>query len=102
MKQRLRRLLAHDINLFAYHLPLDAHTELGNNAQLGRALGWVSEARFGEQDLGCMAPVNMTAHGRWRSTWARYWGAHRPWWYPSWIARWRAWPGVPAVHKAIS
>jgi len=57
MKQRLQRLLAHDINLFAYHLPLDAHAELGNNAQLGQALGWVSEARFGEQDLGCMAPV---------------------------------------------
>ena len=57
MKQRLQRLLAHDINLFAYHLPLDAHAELGNNAQLGQALGWVSEAQFGEQDLGCMAPV---------------------------------------------
>ena len=57
MKQRLQRLLAHDITLFAYHLPLDAHAELGNNAQLGQALGWVSEAQFGEQDLGCMAPV---------------------------------------------
>ena len=57
MKQRLQRLLAHDINLFAYHLPLDAHPELGNNAQLGKQLGWVSDARFGEQDLGCLAPV---------------------------------------------
>lgn len=37
MKQRLALLLAHDINLFAYHLPLDAHPELGNNAQIGRA-----------------------------------------------------------------
>jgi putative NIF3 family GTP cyclohydrolase 1 type 2 len=33
-------LLAHDINLFAYHLPLDAHPELGNNAQLAQRLGW--------------------------------------------------------------
>ena len=57
MKQRLQRLLAHDINLFAYHLPLDAHPELGNNAQLGKQLGWVGDARFGEQDLGCLAPV---------------------------------------------
>jgi dinuclear metal center YbgI/SA1388 family protein len=52
MKQRLALLLAHDINLFAYHLPLDAHPELGNNAQLGRVLGLVASGRFGEQDLG--------------------------------------------------
>ncbi len=52
MKQRLALLLQHDINLFAYHLPLDAHPELGNNAQLGAVLGLQGEARFGEQDLG--------------------------------------------------
>ncbi|MEY4712275.1 MAG: hypothetical protein RIS88_1725 [Pseudomonadota bacterium] len=52
MKQRLSRLLAHDINLLAYHLPLDAHPELGNNAQLARVLGLRAEARFGDQDLG--------------------------------------------------
>ena len=52
MKQRLALLLAHDINLFAYHLPLDAHPELGNNAQLGLQLGLVGQSRFGEQDLG--------------------------------------------------
>ncbi len=52
MKQRLQRLLAHDINLFAYHLPLDAHPTLGNNAQLGLRLGLVAEGRFGEQELG--------------------------------------------------
>ncbi|WP_111657304.1 Nif3-like dinuclear metal center hexameric protein [Isoalcanivorax indicus] len=38
-KQRLQTLLRHDLNLFAYHLPLDAHPELGNNAELGRRLG---------------------------------------------------------------
>jgi dinuclear metal center YbgI/SA1388 family protein len=58
MKQRLQRLLAHDINLFAYHLPLDAHPEWGNNAQLGRLLGWVSRTQFGEQSLGCLADTN--------------------------------------------
>jgi dinuclear metal center YbgI/SA1388 family protein len=52
MKQRLALLLRHDINLFAYHLPLDAHPELGNNAQLGRKLGLLASARFGEQELG--------------------------------------------------
>lgn len=52
MKQRLALLLAHDINLYAYHLPLDAHPELGNNAQLGVQLGLAATGRFGEHDLG--------------------------------------------------
>ena len=51
-KRRLQSLLAHDINLIAYHLPLDAHAELGNNAQLARHLGWSVAGRFGEQDIG--------------------------------------------------
>lgn len=57
MRERLRLLLAYDINLFAYHLPLDAHLEVGNNAQLGRVLGWQADQRFGEQDLGFAAPA---------------------------------------------
>lgn len=52
MKQRLQLLLAHDINLLAYHLPLDAHPVLGNNAQLGVQLGLAVSGRFGEQELG--------------------------------------------------
>ena len=52
MRQRLALLLQHNINLFAYHLPLDAHPELGNNAQLGAELGLVAEGRFGENQLG--------------------------------------------------
>ncbi|WP_447529034.1 Nif3-like dinuclear metal center hexameric protein [Vreelandella sp. TE19] len=44
MKQkRIKTLLNHDINLLAYHLPLDAHAELGNNAELARRLGWKVE-----------------------------------------------------------
>ena len=54
MRQRLARLLAHNINLFAYHLPLDAHPELGNNAQLARVLGLRAQSHFGEQALGCL------------------------------------------------
>ena len=56
-RKRLATLLAHDINLLAYHLPLDAHPELGNNAQLARRLGWVPEGRFGEQDIGWLGSV---------------------------------------------
>jgi dinuclear metal center YbgI/SA1388 family protein len=52
MKQRLQLLLAHNINLLAYHLPLDAHPQLGNNAQLGQRLGLQVQGAFGEQDLG--------------------------------------------------
>lgn len=52
LKRRVALLMAHDINLYAYHLPLDAHGELGNNAQLGRELGLLADGRFGEQQLG--------------------------------------------------
>ena len=51
-RQRLKTLLGHDINLLAYHLPLDAHPELGNNAQLASRLDWQPDGRFGEQDIG--------------------------------------------------
>lgn len=37
--KRLKALLAHDVSLLAYHLPLDAHHELGNNIQLAKKLG---------------------------------------------------------------
>jgi len=57
LKARVARLLAHELNLFAYHLPLDAHPELGNNAQLGRRLGLTPDARFGDQDLGFIGPA---------------------------------------------
>jgi dinuclear metal center YbgI/SA1388 family protein len=57
LAERVKRLMAHGINLFAYHLPLDAHAEFGNNAQLGLQLGLVADARFGEQDLGFAGPA---------------------------------------------
>lgn len=52
LRERLARLLAAQINLYAYHLPLDAHPQLGNNAQLGALLGLAADARFGEHELG--------------------------------------------------
>jgi dinuclear metal center YbgI/SA1388 family protein len=50
-KRRIMHLLQHDVSLLAYHLPLDAHPELGNNAQLAQRLGLLSKGCFGEQDI---------------------------------------------------
>ena len=73
MKQRLALLLQHDINLLAYHLPLDAHPSLGNNAQLGQKLGFLQPESasgstygvdiqyFGEQSLGWLADLSVTS-----------------------------------------
>ncbi|MCK0537907.1 Nif3-like dinuclear metal center hexameric protein [Alcanivorax quisquiliarum] len=49
-RQRLHTLLRHDLNLFAYHLPLDAHPDLGNNTQLARRLGLTVTGWLGEDD----------------------------------------------------
>ena len=57
-KKRLQTLLTHDINLIAYHLPLDGHAEFGNNAQLAQRLDWTVEGRFGEQDVGWYGRLN--------------------------------------------
>jgi dinuclear metal center YbgI/SA1388 family protein len=61
LRERVARVLAHDINLFAYHLPLDAEPQFGNNAQFGARLQLVADGRFGEQDLGFIG-----AAGPWR------------------------------------
>jgi dinuclear metal center YbgI/SA1388 family protein len=52
MRQRLALVLAHNLNVFAYHLPMDAHPEFGNNAQLAKHLDWIVTGRFGDQQLG--------------------------------------------------
>ncbi len=48
--RRLKFLLANEISLFAYHLPLDAHADIGNNVMLGNALdleitGWLDSGK---------------------------------------------------------
>ena len=50
-RARLKFLLERDISLVAYHLPLDAHRELGNNAQLARVLGFSIDGWAGEQNI---------------------------------------------------
>lgn len=52
-KRRVAHLLQNDVSLLAYHLPLDAHAEFGNNAQLAQRLGFIERGRFGEQNLAC-------------------------------------------------
>ena len=56
-KRRIEVLLRHQINLFAYHLPLDAHAKLGNNAQLAKQLGFTVTGRFAEQDIGFLGKL---------------------------------------------
>lgn len=59
-RRRLQRLLGTDTSLLAYHLPLDAHPELGNNAQLGRVLGFGMTGLLGTDDgmaLGCFGAL---------------------------------------------
>jgi dinuclear metal center YbgI/SA1388 family protein len=53
-RQRLCKLLAHNINLLAYHLPLDAHPVLGNNAQLAKLLSLTQTHHAGHYDLICL------------------------------------------------
>jgi dinuclear metal center YbgI/SA1388 family protein len=49
-KTRIEALLKHNISLLAYHLPLDVHAELGNNAALGKLLGFNTTGDLGKQN----------------------------------------------------
>lgn len=67
-RRRIALLLEHGLHLFAYHLPLDVHPELGNNARLAQVLGWRVDGRFADEGLGCwhdlprpLAPAALTA-----------------------------------------
>lgn len=56
--KRMKALLGMDINLFAYHLPLDMHPQLGNNAQLAQQLSLAPNGRFGEDGIGWLGRVS--------------------------------------------
>lgn len=62
-KHRLQKLLQHDLNLFAYHLPLDIHARVGNNVQLAEQLG-ILEARAlpGIEPLGIVMLGELTGN----------------------------------------
>ena len=56
-RARLAKILTHDINVLAYHLPLDCHKTLGNNVLLGEHLDWQIDRffpLFGTNDLGVL------------------------------------------------
>lgn len=50
-RNRIAFLMKHDLNLMAYHLPLDAHQQLGNNVQLGKLLGLDAINYAGDDNL---------------------------------------------------
>lgn len=50
-RNRIAYLMKYDLNLMAYHLPLDAHPELGNNVQLGQLLGLSAVDYAGDENL---------------------------------------------------
>ncbi len=45
---RVMAIIKNDINLFVYHLPLDAHPDIGNAAMLGNKLGLIDQLPFGD------------------------------------------------------
>ncbi len=57
-KRRLQLLLTHNLSLIAYHLPLDGHRELGNNAQLGRHWGLTPNRYCGDHALVAVADLS--------------------------------------------
>ena len=59
LKRRIAALLRADVSLLAYHLPLDAHPEFGNNAMLARSLGITIEGLLDPTD-----PQGVGNHGR--------------------------------------
>jgi dinuclear metal center YbgI/SA1388 family protein len=63
MKERLRILFDADISLAAYHLPLDAHPELGNNALICAALGLERAEPFAEHKGRAIGFVGRSAEG---------------------------------------
>jgi dinuclear metal center YbgI/SA1388 family protein len=63
MKRRLRLLFDRDISLAGYHLPLDAHPEVGNNALICEALGLERAEPFGEHRGQTVGFVGRSADG---------------------------------------
>ncbi|VFS85544.1 metal-binding protein [Kluyvera cryocrescens] len=101
-RNRLKALLANDINLYGWHLPLDAHPELGNNAQLAQLLGIniqgeIEAAGTVGASCRCRFPVLSWHHGL-----KLVWGENRCGAGIPGQIKSRASPGVPAVARALS
>lgn len=60
--RRLKTLMSGEINLVAYHLPLDAHVTLGNNAQMAKLLAATDVIQGGENSFiwsGLVSPITV-------------------------------------------
>ena len=62
-RRRIATLIRHNINMAGYHLPLDAHPEVGNNARLAAHMGWHIEGQTGEQNLMMFGTPGAEADG---------------------------------------
>lgn len=60
-RRRIGKLITHDLSLLAYHLPLDAHPVLGNNAQLAQRLGFVRDGALFPNDPRAVGDVGTLA-----------------------------------------
>jgi dinuclear metal center YbgI/SA1388 family protein len=67
-RARLAALLGAGINLVAYHLPLDRHPQLGNNARLAARLGWSVDGTGGPQGLIAWTDLAEPRDARWLAT----------------------------------
>ena len=101
-RARLASLLANDINLLAYHLPLDAHPELGNNAQLGKVLGF--KPTGARASRGCFGWAHRTARSPPLKSVRMRAGSFRasPYWSETRIESSGVSRGAPAVRRACS
>ncbi len=100
-RRRLKTLLANDINLYGWHLPLDAHPELGNNAQLAHllginVLGEIEPLVPCGANCRCRFPASNWPRGSKRGWGASRYGAAIPGRTPS-----AASPGVPAAARSF-
>lgn len=76
-RTRLATVLGANLNVFAYHLPLDVHPEMGNNVQLGARLGWQIERKVGEKGLVCVGlPQQALTVSQWSARIEAEFGRH--------------------------
>ena len=77
VKEKLKLLLQNDMSLFGYHLPLDAHTEFGNNWAAAKALGWTHLEPFGTSDypaIGVKASFSACTRREFQKTLEKFYG----------------------------
>ncbi len=76
-KKKLELLLKHDISLLAYHLPLDAHKEIGNNWKAASDMGWIDLEPFGTFNgtlIGVKGKIKGQAREKFQEKLEKYYG----------------------------